>query len=96
MGWIKLGNVSFYRFPVGLAIKGTVESGSSTLTPWVMPKLVVTRGFGDTETDFGASGGLSTTGGGGFGMHAVLDAFFPDGDVALTFGVGLHYLTGQD
>lgn len=84
------------RFPIGVAVKGSIESESASVTPWVMPRLNVTRlsggGDSDSQTDLGASGGLSVTFQSGFGIHSALDVLFGEEDELVTFGVGIHYV----
>ena len=102
IGWMDfdvLGEtVTALRFPIGVALKGNVGSGSTSVTPWVMPRINISRlsGLGDseTETDFGASGGVSVTSASGFGFHAALDALFAN-ETLWQLGVGLHYRLGQ-
>lgn len=103
MGWVDLDvsgeTVTFLRFPIGLALKGSIRSESTSVTPWVMPRINITRASGggesETETDFGASGGVSITSESGLGAHAALDALFGEGDTLWQLGVGLHYQLGQ-
>ncbi|MGD2123344.1 MAG: hypothetical protein PVJ76_16445 [Gemmatimonadota bacterium] len=103
VGWIDFDffgeTVTFWRFPIGLAVKGNVGSGSTAVTPWVMPRLniAVASGAGDseTETDPGISGGVSMTTAGGFGVHGALDAWFGDDDTAWQLGLGFHYVLGR-
>jgi hypothetical protein len=96
IGYISLGT-DFWsmNFPIGVALKTNVAAGSGTLSPWVMPRVHLSRtsfgGVSSTETDFGASGGASFNTAGGFGLHAAIDLIAVDPS-ALTFGVGLHYM----
>ncbi len=64
------------NFPVGVVISGSTEAGSMMVTPWVMPRVQFTRTGGtasSTETDFGASGGVSLYTEGGWGLGLTLD-----------------------
>lgn len=97
VGWMSPADgLTLIRVPIGVAIKGNA-SGTSPVTPWVMPRLNYSRvSFGGSsagETDFGASGGLSYNTPGGFGVHAALDALFAN-NTLYTLGIGLHYLIG--
>ena len=91
-------DVSMLRFPVGVAVQGSIETGEASITPWAMPKLNISRtsvaGESDTSTDFGASGGLSFNFAGGFGVHTALDIVFGDNRKPLLFGLGGHYILG--
>ena len=84
IGWINTAS-SVLTVPVGVAIGGSTEAGSMTVSPWVMPRVQFTRvgsvGTIDssTETDFGASAGVG---------------FASEGGVA--FGVALDLLIGED
>jgi len=109
VGWMQFGglglvdDITMLRFPIGVAIKGNVSSSAANVTPWVMPRLNVIRlsagGVSTTETDFGASGGVSVTMPSGFGVHAALDLLRVDAAGAsaqqLMFGVGAHYVLGR-
>lgn len=105
IGWMNVdvldGSVTFLRFPVGLALKGDAGNGSTSVTPWIMPRLDILRSSGggfdsDTETNFGVSGGVSVTGQNGFGAHAALDYLAAgDGVNPVGLGVGVHVILGQ-
>lgn len=103
IGWINFDffdeSVSFWRIPLGVAVKGSMGSEEEAIMPWVMPKVVVSfatgAGESDTETDFGASGGISFTTANGVGFHSALDALFVDDEVVLFLGVGVHYVLGR-
>ena len=89
VGWISFSgtpdNLTVLSIPVGVAIAGSTEAGSMTVSPWVMPRIQFTRvgsvGTVDssTETDFGASAGVGFASEGGFG-----------------FGVAIDWLIGED
>lgn len=89
---------SYLRFPVGVAIQGSIETGEASITPWAMPKLNIARAsiadVSDTSTDFGASGGLSFNFAGGFGVHTALDIVFGENRKPVLFGLGGHYVLG--
>lgn len=103
VGWLDLDflgeTVTFWRIPIGLAVKGNMGSESTAVTPWVMPRwnVVVATGGGEseTETDFGASGGVSITTAEGFGFHAAVDAYFAESDTLWELGLGFHYVLGR-
>ncbi len=103
VGWMDFDfldeTVTLWRIPVGLAVKGSLESDKATVMPWVMPRLNISHATGagdsDTETDFGASGGVSVTMANGFGVHGALDALFGDSHTAWLLGLGVHYVLGS-
>jgi hypothetical protein len=103
LGWISFDffgdNVSLWRVPLGVAVKGSGGSEETAIMPWVMPKVVVSLATGagdtDTEADFGASGGISFTTAGGFGFHTALDALFVEDETILLLGLGVHYVLGR-
>ncbi len=73
-------NVTLWNFPVGVSLSGSTEAGSMAVRPWVMPRVQWTRvgdggsGAGSsTDTDFGASAGVSGTTEGGFGIGLSID-----------------------
>lgn len=95
IGWISLDflgeSETFWRFPIGVALKGSGGDGATKVVPWVMPRLNIARGLGETETDIGASAGLGITTEGGFGVHTALDFLSASEEVWL-LGVGIHYV----
>ena len=99
VGWMGPGDTNLMRVPIGVAFKGRVESPEAVIVPWVMPRVNYTRfsggGFSSGETDIGASGGVSFTFPGGFGLHAALDFLNGDGGDPIIFGIGGHYVTGR-
>ena len=100
VGYVGMDPITSLRFPIGVAIKRRIETGSANVTPWVMPRLDISRtsnGSSNTETNLGASGGVGITMPGGFGIHAALDflrasvgGFTSD---VWTGGIGAHYVT---
>ena len=75
IGWINPGE-SILNFPVGVVISGSTTAGSLTVPLWIMPRVQFTRVGGtnsNTETDFGASGGVSFYTEGGWGLGLTLD-----------------------
>ena len=83
------------RFPIGVALKTMVEGPTANVMPFVMPKVNISRaslaGTSATETDFGASGGVSVTLPSGFGVHSAIDVLAAE-ETIWTIGVGAHYL----
>jgi hypothetical protein len=102
IGWMSFdfGTVSTtnLKFPLGVALKGSVVTSEATITPWVMPKINIMRSSADgastTDTDLGASAGLNFNFQGGFGVHTALDIISGDGGESVLFGMGGHYTLG--
>ncbi len=98
MGWIapELAGetLTSLAFPIGVAVSRTFDQGSSSVRPWVMPRLNVTRvSLGDTsnsQVDFGASAGLTFTMNNGLGLHAAVDLLAADNRL-WQGGAGVHY-----
>lgn len=90
---------TFWRIPIGLALKGSLGSETTAVIPWVMPRLNISYATGggdrDTETDFGASGGVYITMENGLGFHGALDALFVNSHTAWLLGLGVHYVLGS-
>jgi hypothetical protein len=99
VGWMGPGDSNFLRVPIGVAFKGRIESPEAVIVPWVMPRVNYTRlsggPFTTSQTDIGASGGVSFTFGGGFGVHTALDILHADGGDPIVFGIGGHFVTGR-
>ena len=85
------------RFPIGVAWKGSFQSPEAAIAPWIMPRVNISRlsggGDSETETDLGASGGVSFTFPNGFGVHTALDVLLSDSNLWY-FGIGAHYVIG--
>ena len=102
LGWfsseIGTETLTALRFPIGVAVKGMFQTSEASIAPWIMPRVNIARlsGGGDsqTNTDLGASGGVSFTFPGGFGVHTALDFLLADEREPITFGMGAHYLIG--
>jgi hypothetical protein len=102
LGWMSFAgitdDITTLRFPIGVSVKGSFESPEAVITPWAMPRLNIMRassgGASNTETDFGASGGVMFEFGGGFGLHALLDVLFAS-QTAVSFGAGGQYHIGM-
>jgi hypothetical protein len=103
VGWLDFDffgeTLTLWRFPVGPAVKGNLGPETTAVMPWVMPRLNISHATGggesDTETDFGASGGVSITMENGFGVHGALDALFAEGDTVWQLGVGSYFVPGR-
>lgn len=101
IGWFSVDvfgeTLTSLRFPIGVAVKGAIQTSSATVVPWVMPRLNVVRvsagGVSDSATDLGASGGLTFNFSGGFGVHTALDVLLANSKM-VHFGVGAHYVLG--
>lgn len=95
IGYMSIDPVTFTRFPIGVALKTQIEGPTANVTPWIMPRINISRvssgGTSASETDFGGSAGFAVTLPGGFGVHTALDLLAAD-ENAWTLGVGLHYL----
>ena len=95
-------NTTLLNFPVGVSISGSTEAGSMAVRPWVMPRVQFTRSSGggtasSTETDFGASAGVSARSEGGVGIALSVDWLYTDDGTGsnnvsqLLFGASVFY-----
>ncbi len=95
IGYLSSDPVTFTRFPIGVALKTMIEGPTANVTPWVMPRLNISRvsagGTSASETDFGVSGGFAVTLPSGLGAHAALDLLAANSNL-WTLGVGVHYV----
>ena len=99
VGWLDVDflgeTITTLRFPIGVALKRRIEGESASVTPWVMPRLNISRisvlGISDTEVDFGGSAGVGVTMTSGFGLHAAIDVLAANSTVWFV-GVGAHYV----
>jgi hypothetical protein len=90
------GDVTAYRFPVGVGFALVIPNPVLAIHPWLAPRVdIAYRKSGstsNTDTNFGLSGGLELNFLNGFGLQAAYDRVFvkdvPDGS---TFGIGAHY-----
>ncbi len=74
IGWMFTETV--LNFPIGVVVSGSTQSGSVDIPWFVMPRVQITRVGGtasNTETDFGASGGVAIYTEGGWGLSLGLD-----------------------
>ena len=81
--WMSPEGATVLNFPLGVSIAGATEAGSMAVRPWVMPRVQFFRvspetGDSNTETDFGASGGVSGVTEGGFGVGLSIDWLLTD------------------
>jgi hypothetical protein len=84
------------RFPVGVGFALTIPNPVLAIKPWLAPRLDIVRRSadgldGETDSEFGLSGGIELNTLGGFGLHATYDAIFADGGTPGVFGLGAHY-----
>ena len=89
-------DVTQWRFPVGLGFALTIPNPALAIQPWLAPRLDIVRtspdgGDGETDTNFGLSGGVELNLLNGIGVHAAYDAVFADGATPGVFGIGAHY-----
>ncbi len=88
-------NTSITTFQIGIAIQAPASGSGSSVRPWVMPRLDITRnstgGVSSTDTDIGASAGLSFTSEGGAGAHISADWVNVEGGSPFGFSIGVHY-----
>lgn len=96
LGYMSIADqVSSLNIPIGVAVKGTQPGESMNFGWWFMPRLDMNRasafGVSNTNTDIGASAGVSLTTASGFGVHVAADLLAADQSV-WTGGVGLHYV----
>jgi len=96
VGYISLADeVSSTNVPIGVAVQGQEAGDSANFGWWFMPRLQYTRasafGFTDSNTDFGASGGVGITMSSGLGIHVAVDLLAADESI-WGGGVGVHYV----
>lgn len=89
-------NVTELRFPIGVGFALTIPNPALAIKPWLAPRLDIVRRSaegvdGQTDSEFGLSGGLELNTLGGFGLHATYDAIFAQGGTPGVFGLGAHY-----
>jgi len=88
-------DVSLLNIPIGIAVRRTVASDSGNLALWVMPRINMMRSkvlsVSDTQSEFGASGGVAFTTTGGVGFHASIDLLASDPS-QMVGGAGIHYV----
>jgi hypothetical protein len=89
-------DVTTWHFPIGVGFTLTIPNPVLAIRPWLAPRLDIVRtspegGDGQTDTNFGLSGGLEANFLNGFGLHAAYDVVFADGAKPGVFGLGAHY-----
>ena len=102
-GWASLDvlteSLSIMSFPIGLAIQGRPSGNATTVTPWLMPRLDISRasigGVSTTSTDLGAAAGFSVTSESGAGAHLAIDWVNVEGGSPFGFAIGVHYMVGS-
>ena len=101
-GWASLDvlteSLSIMSFPIGIAIQGRPSGNATTVTPWLMPRLDISRasigGVSTTSTDLGAAAGLSVTSESGADAHLAIDWVNVEGGSPFGFAVGVHFVVG--
>ena len=104
LGWTSLNvlaeSVSIMSFPIGVVLQARPSGNTTTVTPWVMPRLDIVRTGSlltipsSTSTNFGAAAGLSVTSESGAGAHLALDWANVGGGNPFGFAIGVHYMVG--
>lgn len=84
------GGESSLHAPIGLGISLTIPNPGVAITPWLAPRVDLTRfGDNDVETNFGLSGGVDLSIIWGLTVTASYDRVWGDGGVhPSVFGVG--------
>jgi hypothetical protein len=95
-GYMSIDPATLLRFPIGVSAGISVPAASgSTVFSWVMPRLDISRlsasGTSGTETNLGASGGVTVLAGSGLGFHLALDLVASD-PTAWHTGGGIQYV----
>ena len=101
-GWVSLDvgteSLSIMNFPIGVAIQGRPSGDATTVTPWLMPRLDMSRasigGASTTSTDLGAAAGFSVTTESGAGAHLAIDWVNVEGGSPFGLAIGVHYMVG--
>ena len=102
-GWVSLDvlteSLSIINFPIGVVLQGRPSGSVTTVTPWVMPRLNMSRasiaGASTSTTDLGASAGLSVTSESGAGAHLAIDWVNVEGGSPFGLAIGVHYMLGN-
>ena len=95
-GLLPNDEVTQWRFPVGVGFALTIPNPVLAIQPWLAPRLDIVRTSADgvdgqTDTEFGLSGGVELNLLNGLGVHAAYDAIFAEGGTPGVFGIGAHY-----
>lgn len=96
LGWMSFGaDASLLNIPIGVAIQG---NGDGNVTPWVMPRLQMTRvsiaSLSATETDIGVSAGVNVSSEGGFGFGVSVDWINVEGGSPFFMSAGFSFVLG--
>ncbi len=91
LGWASIADVTVWNFPVGVALQARPSGGATSVTPWVMPRLDISRVLGTTTTDFAAAAGVGITTQSGAGAHLALDWRNVEGGSPFGLAIGVHY-----
>jgi hypothetical protein len=73
LGWSSFADQAVWRFPIGVALQARPSGNATQITPWVMPRLEITRILGSTSTDIGAAAGIGVSTQSGAGAHLAVD-----------------------
>ena len=91
-------NLTTLHIPVGVAIQGT---GFGSLRPWVMPRVSFLQSSGDavaasrTDTELGASAGISFASELGVGFNLAFDYLNVGGGRSYGLSAGISYISGS-
>ena len=101
LGWIRQDilnlNLTTLHIPVGVAIQGT---GFGDLRPWVMPRVSFLQSSSDavaasrTDTELGASAGISFASELGVGFNLAFDYLNVGGGTSYGVSAGISYIAG--
>ena len=101
LGWIRQDilnlNLTTLHIPVGVAIQGT---GFGNFRPWVMPRVSFLQSSGDavgasrTDTELGASAGISFASELGVGFNLAFDYLNVGGGTSYGVSAGISYISG--
>lgn len=100
IGYIKSDDANLIpsstHVPIGVGIGIRVPSPVLSFRPWIAPRIDVNRTklgtVGNTDTNFGISGGIEANTLGGFGVQLAYDRVWAGNGVNPSlFGVGAHY-----
>ena len=102
LGWIRQDiltlNLTTLHIPIGVAIQGT---GFGNVRPWVMPRVSFFQSSGDTvatsstDTEFGASAGISFASEVGVGFNLSFDYLNVVGGTPYGLSAGISYISGS-
>jgi len=94
-GLLPGGDVTQWRFPIGVGFALTIPNPALAIRPWLAPRIDILRqsagGGSTTDTEFALSGGLELNTLGGLGVHAAYDLILGGGFKPGVLGLGAHY-----